>query len=360
MGKAADIHFPDVSAKLIRNSALIREIGGVGYYPTSAIPFVHVDTSGVRHWPRLPRLELAALFPNGKTRHRPRRGGPITKRDYKKAIARLNSKEKRLIQIARGEIRPDRPKFQAPIQVARLPEPAVELPEPSARPPAPAVAGPTAPAPMMATQLVAAKVTTAPRAQIVQAALSPFPLSPRAAKTPVAEETVERQQARFIVASADPVGDLIVRTAAAWMAEDEPVRRQKLHISAKARIPEAVRKSITARPMLAPTPAIARETPQPQQVAALAPEGPSLAPPTPEGWARAPQFDDDHDDELAYLPFPILPLMGERVDGEKWVFPQDGAAEIYGSSCNDGSEGSLPNALSSGTAICADALGERI
>ena len=89
LGRAADIHFPDVSAKKLRNSALVREIGGVGYYPTSAIPFVHVDTGRIRHWPRLPRRELAALFPSGKTKHRPRDGRPITIADARAALARL-------------------------------------------------------------------------------------------------------------------------------------------------------------------------------------------------------------------------------------------------------------------------------
>ena len=89
LGKAADIHFPDVSVKQLRNSALVREIGGVGYYPTSSIPFVHVDTGRVRHWPRVPRLELAALFPSGQSKHRPRGGKPITKRDYQLAMAKL-------------------------------------------------------------------------------------------------------------------------------------------------------------------------------------------------------------------------------------------------------------------------------
>ncbi len=89
LGKAADIHFPDVSAKKLRNSALVREIGGVGYYPTSALPFVHVDTGRVRHWPRMGRRELAELFPSGKTKHRPRDGRPITIADARAALARL-------------------------------------------------------------------------------------------------------------------------------------------------------------------------------------------------------------------------------------------------------------------------------
>ena len=61
-GKAIDITFPDIPLKKMRYSALIRERGGVGYYPTSGVPFVHVDTANVRMWPRMPRYELALLF----------------------------------------------------------------------------------------------------------------------------------------------------------------------------------------------------------------------------------------------------------------------------------------------------------
>lgn len=91
LGKAADVHFPDVPLKNLRYSALIRERGGVGYYPTSALPFVHVDTDRVRAWPRLPRYELALLFPNGRTQHLPAEGGPITREDAR--IARIEHKE---------------------------------------------------------------------------------------------------------------------------------------------------------------------------------------------------------------------------------------------------------------------------
>ena len=93
LGKAADVHFPDVPLRNLRYSALIRERGGVGYYPTSTLPFVHVDTDRVRAWPRLPRYELALLFPQGRTQHAPAEGGPITRedariaRDQHKALA---------------------------------------------------------------------------------------------------------------------------------------------------------------------------------------------------------------------------------------------------------------------------------
>jgi uncharacterized protein YcbK (DUF882 family) len=88
LGKAADLHFPDVPVKKLRASALVQEVGGVGYYPTSGVPFVHVDTGRVRMWPRMPRLELAALFPSGKTGYIPRDGRPITKSDYQQALAK--------------------------------------------------------------------------------------------------------------------------------------------------------------------------------------------------------------------------------------------------------------------------------
>ena len=52
------------------------------------LPFVHVDTGRVRMWPRIPRLELAALFPDGKTDYLPRDGGRITKKDYQLALAK--------------------------------------------------------------------------------------------------------------------------------------------------------------------------------------------------------------------------------------------------------------------------------
>lgn len=87
-GQAADLMFPDVPLKQLRYSALILERGGVGYYPASGLPFVHVDTGNVRHWPRMPRMELAVLFPNGHSRHVPADGRPLTPADARIALAK--------------------------------------------------------------------------------------------------------------------------------------------------------------------------------------------------------------------------------------------------------------------------------
>ncbi len=66
-GQAIDLYFPDVSIKVLRESALIKQRGGVGYYPRSHVPFVHIDTGNVRHWPRMPAAAYASLLRRGKS-----------------------------------------------------------------------------------------------------------------------------------------------------------------------------------------------------------------------------------------------------------------------------------------------------
>ena len=75
-GQASDVYFPDVKLEDLRNSALVRQVGGVGYYPRSGERgFVHVDTGKVRHWPRMSKTKLAAIFRNhkNKPKHEPRK-----------------------------------------------------------------------------------------------------------------------------------------------------------------------------------------------------------------------------------------------------------------------------------------------
>ncbi len=104
LGNAVDVHFPDVPVKRLRNAGLIREHGGVGYYPTSAIPFVHLDVGRVRHWPRLPRRELALLFPAGKTKHVPADGRPLTQEDARIALASLEKSGAQLPWATRQQL----------------------------------------------------------------------------------------------------------------------------------------------------------------------------------------------------------------------------------------------------------------
>ena len=158
LGKAADVHFPDVPLKRLRYSALVRERGGVGYYPTSAIPFVHLDTDRVRSWPRLPRYELALLFPNGRTQHQPAEGGPISKEDVQ--IAQSRHREL-AVQVAEFHDFRNRPAGSTQVAAAtpKAPAPAAFVaasllptiaPKPAAAPPQVVAALPPEPKPAAA------------------------------------------------------------------------------------------------------------------------------------------------------------------------------------------------------------------
>ncbi|WP_069094860.1 DUF882 domain-containing protein [Methyloligella halotolerans] len=123
LGKAADIHIPGVPVKKLRNLALIQEFGGVGYYPNSGVPFVHVDTGRVRMWPRIPHMELAALFPDGKTDYIPSDGRRITQADYRSAAS--SGKYQTAADILRG-----RPSAPATVAVASVEPPPLPTPAP--------------------------------------------------------------------------------------------------------------------------------------------------------------------------------------------------------------------------------------
>jgi uncharacterized protein YcbK (DUF882 family) len=77
-GKAMDIFIPGVNLSKLREAAMKFQVGGVGYYPTSGSPFVHVDTGSVRAWPRMTRAQLKKVFPDGKTLHLPTDGKPLS------------------------------------------------------------------------------------------------------------------------------------------------------------------------------------------------------------------------------------------------------------------------------------------
>ncbi len=91
-GRAMDFFIPGVSLKKLRYIGLQLQAGGVGYYPRSGSPFVHMDVGSVRHWPRMSRSELMAVFPNGKTIHVPTDGKPLS--GYNVALASYKSKLK--------------------------------------------------------------------------------------------------------------------------------------------------------------------------------------------------------------------------------------------------------------------------
>ncbi|WAP68007.1 DUF882 domain-containing protein [Jiella pelagia] len=90
MGRALDFYIPDVPLKKMREIGLKMQVGGVGYYPRSGSPFVHFDVGNARHWPRMNRRELMAVFPNGGTVHVPSDGKPLP--GYQQALASYKSR----------------------------------------------------------------------------------------------------------------------------------------------------------------------------------------------------------------------------------------------------------------------------
>src|SRR5579871_998580 len=77
LGHAMDFYIPDVPLEQIRYAGLRVQRGGVGFYPTSGSPFVHLDTGNIRHWPRMTHDQLARVFPDGRTVHVPTDGVPL-------------------------------------------------------------------------------------------------------------------------------------------------------------------------------------------------------------------------------------------------------------------------------------------
>ncbi len=96
-GRAMDFFIPGVKLSELRATGLKMEVGGVGYYPKSGSPFVHMDTGSVRHWPRMTQKQLAKVFPRGDTTHVGTNG---------RQLKRYNEAKKRQAKLAKVEIAP--------------------------------------------------------------------------------------------------------------------------------------------------------------------------------------------------------------------------------------------------------------
>jgi uncharacterized protein YcbK (DUF882 family) len=91
LGHAMDVYIPDVPLEQIRFAGLRLQRGGVGFYPTSGSPFVHLDTGSIRHWPRMTHDQLARVFPDGRTVHIPSDGTPL--KGYELARAEIEKRD---------------------------------------------------------------------------------------------------------------------------------------------------------------------------------------------------------------------------------------------------------------------------
>ncbi len=305
-GKAVDIAFPDIPVKQLRYSAMIRERGGVGYYPTSGIPFVHVDTARVRHWPRMVRDELALLFPSGHSKHEPADGRPITPADVKAARARRNDlarevaqfyalrdSPKGVIQVAEAQTAPAAERLPVPPK----PTPALRPPEPvshqrmavGAPLPPPSATAPEAKAPLVA--LAKADTEIAPAAWEPKLVAAPRPVdrpSQFVAKLPDGDRSRLDMLVKLASLEAEP----------APAAKPAPLITGSTPMKASM-MPDWPFGGRTTAPVTAP----AAQPPHP-----FGEEGSSD---WRSGWTTAPEFDEDHPDELSYRPFALAPLLTE-------------------------------------------------
>lgn len=298
LGKAVDVHFPDIPVKQLRYSALIRERGGVGYYPTSAIPFVHVDTGRVRHWPRMPRHELALLFPSGRSKHVPR-GGRLTRKD----VLQARKKHKGLaVQIAAFHDFRRQPKAPRPTIIAR------------AAPPRPAVR-PRLPAPSPGTW------TTRTDERV--AALRPGPRPPQLLNQPRLAERpstfdapTARDRARLT--------DLVALAALVPPVPNLPPASGAQNLTGN-RLPPPTSTPQAGHPgqdwaatVHRPEQGHGRRIPPLQNSTAEAVAAANRPPASANtlgrfdwgsGWIAAPAYDDEHPEELYYRPFALAPLL---------------------------------------------------
>ncbi len=261
LGKAADVHFPDVPLNKLRYSALIRERGGVGYYPTSAIPFVHIDTDRVRHWPRLPRHELALLFPTGVTKHQPADGSPLTREDFRVAKAKYGTLATEIAAFL---------DFRTGSRTAL------------------ADAG--------------GKLTPAQERQVVALVKAPAPLNdplPQLLAPPRPVAKAPPSIANPSLSERALLASLTGAPAPRLVREPQPAVRRTASLGGMAPMPEPAPVSTSA--------ADRQEERRRQDVARLEAE---------LRFSAAPAWDEEHPDELAYRPFPIAPLMTQTASAD--------------------------------------------
>lgn len=336
-GKAADVHFPDVPLKQLRYSALIRERGGVGYYPTSAIPFVHVDTARVRHWPRLPRYELALLFPDGQSKHQPVDGGPITREDVKIAQARHKDLAVQVAEFFNFRSQPKGTTLVADASGKAVPSPAPKAnvqPQPA---PVPFSVASAAPPVFQAAREPVARTVSPPPAPVAEQKVAALnQLAPQLVVEPRLVERPSRFTPRPTDQDRSRLDELVTLASFTPEASGLPAAQARQAAEPKsferpARAPASASLSGGAMPLpqfMKPEAAPSAARPR---VAALTPEPGAilkdrLTDVLLAGWGNgfttAPEFDEEHPDELSYRPFAVAPLLTSSASADDPVLAQ--------------------------------------
>jgi hypothetical protein len=265
-----------VQLEQIRYAGLRLQRGGVGFYPTSGSPFVHLDTGSIRHWPRMTHDQLARVFPDGRTVHVPSNGGPL--KGYELARADIEKrgngddaatvgKPGLFARLFKGKSNEDDEEAGAAV-VNQKPAPATVMAAAAPAKSADAKSADAVPAPRSKPQIAAAIQLASADAQIVPApkarqaaADKPEPKpqtpadiinargfwgdTPAAAPTQATPAQVAALNARRALGAADPqptasVSDSFNRALAYAPAATSPVDRTNI-VAASAPIPRSIR-----------------------------------------------------------------------------------------------------------------------
>ena len=315
LGKAMDFYIPGVKLATLRATAMKMQGGGVGYYPKSGSPFVHLDVASVRAWPRMSRQELVRLFPDGKTLHLPPDGKPLP--GYNVALAEYKRRGGAIVSTSSGNS--DTSSKRSGGLLAALFGGGDEDEEPEAIASAPKPKPTPAPAPPQAEVAALPGVLDvpaepAPRAPETEVALALPVTAPIPVARPVTEPPV------VVAALAPPAPVLPAQAeidafAAAANAEVAPAEPLPVDLATiRAPIPQLLAERATGPAPAPETPAVevaslpapdlirARmlaETPAPAEAApAAAPEETAVSQGPPETVAALPSGDD-------FVPLPI-------------------------------------------------------
>lgn len=270
-GQAIDYFIPGVPIEEVRNAGLRLQRGGVGYYPSSGVAFVHMDIGGVRHWPRIPEAQIARIM-NSRTAvaaarpaaEEPKRTAvafkpPVDEDEEEAAPAPTPTKRGRMPALAAKtaspppapEAEPEKPVPMPPVrsaaraaafQVASAP-PAAERPVEAPKPPKTLqVAGtpPTAEAPIEAPK-------PAPTFQVAAAPAAPerslWPSPPTQTAVPTT-----------------PAPSDVISTRALWHGPVPPVPPAEIPNVPPARHPDAIEAAATGSVAPWPMPSQKRDT----------------------------------------------------------------------------------------------------
>lgn len=249
LGKAMDFYIPGVKLSKLRATAMKIQGGGVGYYPKSGSPFVHLDVASVRAWPRMSRQELVSLFPDGKTLHLPPDGKPLP--GYQTALAEYKRRGGAVVSSSGGNVASDKSTKRSGGLLAALFGGGDEDEEPEAI----AAAPKPVPAPPQ-TQIAALPGVLDVPAEVAPAAVETALALPAQPPIPVARPVIEQPQPVVVAALAPPVPVLPAQSeinafAAAANADVAPEEPAQIDLaSIRAPIPQ-----LLAERSVAPEPA---------------------------------------------------------------------------------------------------------